>query len=299
MKEVEISIVVPMHNEEGNVLELYNEIKQSMDAYGRSYEMIFVNDYSSDGTLKLLKDLSKRDEKFHYCDLEYNVGENWAVFAGVSKSSGRIIVTIDGDIQNDPKYIPVLVDKLKEGFKVVSGWREKRVDFFQRLAPSVVANRLISLVSGITVHDTGCTLKAYRAEVIKNVYVPKGFNNRFSPVVFNIVNREFAEVRVPDRIRKFGKSHYGLERIFIVLNDLLAIPFVRQRFNTPLARIHDNILFSIVFLALLSVGTVFTNWFWLTALSLLFIMALLSVRLNIKKFIECEHNPRFIIREFI
>ena len=299
MKEVEISIVVPMHNEEGNVLELYNEIKQSMDAYGRSYEMIFVNDYSSDGTLKLLKDLSKRDEKFHYCDLEYNVGENWAVFAGVSKSSGRIIVTIDWDIQNDPKYIPVLVDKLKEGFKVVSGWREKRVDFFQRLAPSVVANRLISLVSGITVHDTGCTLKAYRAEVIKNVYVPKGFNNRFSPVVFNIVNREFAEVRVPDRIRKFGKSHYGLERIFIVLNDLLAIPFVRQRFNTPLARIHDNILFSIVFLALLSVGTVFTNWFWLTALSLLFIMALLSVRLNIKKFIECEHNPRFIIREFI
>ena len=192
-----------------------------------------------------------------------------------------------------------LVDKLKEGFKVVSGWREKRIDFFQRLAPSIVANKLISLASGITVHDTGCTLKAYKSEVIKNVYVPKGFNNRFSPVVFNIVNKEFAEVRVPDRIRKFGKSHYGLERIFIVFNDLLVIPFVRQRFNTPLALINQRVLSAMIFLGLLFVGTIFIKWFWLTAVSFLFMMALLSVRLNIKKFIECEHNPKFVIKEFI
>lgn len=299
MKEVEISVVVPMHNEEGNVLELHREIKQSLDAYGQSYEIIFVNDCSSDGTLKILKDLSKMDEKFHYCDLRDNVGENWAVFAGVSKSSGKIIVTIDGDIQNDPGYIPVLVDKLKEGFKVVSGWREKRIDFFARLAPSLVANKLISLVSGITVHDTGCTLKAYRSEVIKNVYVPKGFNNRFSPVIFNIVNKEFAEVRVPDRIRKFGQSHYGLERIFIVSNDLLVIPFIRQRFNTPLALISKVVLASIVFMGLLFISAVFIKWFWLTVVSFLFIMALLSVRSNIKKFIECEYNPKFTIKEFI
>ena len=226
MKDVEISVVAPMHNEEDNVLELYQEIKQSMDAYGLSYETIFVNDCSSDGTLKLLRDLSKKDEKFHFCDLERNVGENWAVFAGVSKATGKIIVTTDGDIQNDPKYIPVLVEKLKEGFKVVSGWREKRIDFLARLLPSIIANKLISWMSGITVHDTGCTLKAYRSNVIKDIYVPKGFNNRFSPVVFNIVNKEFAEVRVPDRIRKFGKSHYGLERVFIVFNDcIICSPF--------------------------------------------------------------------------
>ena len=188
MKDVEVSVVVPMHNEEGNVLELYREIKQSMDSYGQSYEIIFVNDYSSDGTLKLLKDLSKIDNKFHFCDLLNNVGENWAVFAGISKSSGKIIVTIDGDIQNDPEYIPVLVDKLNEGFKIVSGWRGKRIDFFARLIPSIIANKLISLVSGIIVHDTGCTLKAYKSNIIKNVYVPKGFNNRFSPVIFNIEN---------------------------------------------------------------------------------------------------------------
>ncbi|MDO8620908.1 MAG: glycosyltransferase family 2 protein [Candidatus Levybacteria bacterium] len=299
MKDVEISVVVPMHNEEGNVLELYKEIRQSMDSYGRSYEMIFVNDYSSDGTLKLLKDLSQTDKRFHFCDLLSNVGENWAVFAGISKSTGKIIVTIDGDIQNDPKYIPVLVNKLKEGFKVVSGWREHRIGFFARLAPSFVANKFISLVSGIKVHDTGCTLKAYRSEIIKDVYVPKGFNNRFSPAVFNIANKDFAEVRVPDRIRKFGVSHYGLERIFIVFNDLLAIPFIRRRFNTPLADINRRVLYAILFLELLLVSAVLIKGFLFAVVFLVLIMASFSIRRNIKRFIECEHNPKFIIKEFI
>lgn len=299
MKDVAISIVVPMHNEEGNVLELYKEIIQAMDSYGQSYEIIFVNDCSSDGTLKLLQKLSKNDENFHFCDLESNVGENWAVFAGISRSVGKIIATIDGDIQNDPKYIPVLVNKLKEGFKVVSGWREHRIGFFARLVPSIVANKLISLMSGITVHDTGCTLKVYRSDIIKDVYVPKGFNNRFSPVVFNIINKEFAEVRVSDRIRKFGVSHYGLERIFIVFNDLLAIPFIRRRFDTPLADINKRILYVILCLALLFIGTIFIKWFGLAVIFVILMMILLSVRWNVKRFIECEHNPKFIIKEFI
>lgn len=299
MRDLEISVIAPMHNEEGNVLELYKEIKQSMDSYGRSYEIIFVNDCSSDGTLKLLKDLSKRDEKFHFCDLDSNVGENWAVLAGISKAAGNIIVTIDGDIQNDPKYIPVLVDKLKEGFKVVSGWREKRIDFFARLMPSIIANKLISLASGISVHDTGCTLKAYKSDVIKDVYVPKGFNNRFSPVVFNIVNQEFAEVRVPDRKRRFGRSHYGLERMFVVFNDLLVIPFVRHRFSTPLNDISKKTLYATLSLGLMLMGAVFFKWFWSAVVVSILIMATFSVRWNIKRFIECEHNPKFIIKEFI
>lgn len=299
MKGIEISVITPMHNEEGNVLELYKEIKQAMDSYDQSYEIIFVNDCSTDGTLKLLKDLSKRDQNFHYCDLKNNVGENWSVFAGISKSSGGIIVTTDGDIQNDPAYIPVLVEKLKEGFKVVSGWREKRAGFFARLLPSIVANKLISLVSGITVHDTGCTLKAYKSNVIKNVYVPKGFNNRFSPVIFNIVNKDFAEVRVPDRVRKFGKSHYGLERIFIVFNDLLVIPFIRRRFTAPLTDINTGVLYVILSLGILIVGALIVQWFWLIAPLLIVLMVFISIRRNIKKFIECERNPKFVIKEFV
>lgn len=299
MENIEISVVAPMHNEEGNVLELYQEIKQTLDSYGSSYEIIFVNDYSNDGTLALLKELSQRDEKFHFCDLENNVGENWAVFAGVSKARGKIIVTTDGDIQNDPKYIPVLVDKLKEGFKVVSGWREKRIGFFARLLPSVVANKLISLVSGINVHDTGCTLKAYRVEVIKDNYVPKGFNNRFSPVVFNIENKDFAEVRVPDRERKFGKSHYGLERIFIVFNDLLVVPFIRRRFRIPLAIIRRRVSLMMAFLGVVFIILVFSQRFWLAVASLILLAILWSIKANLKKFIDCEHQPKFVFKEFV
>ena len=288
-----------MHNEEGNVLELYREIKQALISYEYPYEIIFVNDCSDDGTLSLLKELSRQDENFHFCDLESNVGENWAIFAGVSKSSGDIIVTTDGDIQNDPKYIPVLINKLKEGFKVVSGWREKRIGFFARLLPSIVANKLISLVSGITVHDTGCTLKAYRAEVIKNIYVPRGFNNRFSPVVFNIMDKDFAEVRVSDRKRKFGKSHYGLERIFIVFNDLLVIPLVRRRFRLPLVNISQQVSYLMIFLIPLFIGLIFIKWFWLATASLILLLVLLSVKLNLEKFIECERRPKFTIKEFV
>lgn len=298
-EDLEISVVVPMHNEEGNVMQLYEEIKESLDVYGKSYEIIFVNDFSSDGTLKILEKIRESDDNnFHYCDLEFNVGENWAVYAGVSKAFGKVIVTIDGDIQNDPRFIPVLVDRINDGFKAVSGWREKRIGVVDRVMPSMVANKLISLISGFSIHDTGCTLKAYRADVIKNHYTPKGFNNRFSPVIYNIDPKDFTEVRIPDRVRKFGKSHYGLERIFIVLNDLLVIPFIRSRFRTPLTNINNKILYVILSLWLLLIGTIFIKWFWLTVLFLVLIMALLSVRWNIKRFIECEHNPKFIIKEF-
>ena len=222
-----VSVVAPLHNEEGNIEPLYRGIKDAMAALGRSYEIIFVNDCSSDQTLKKIGDLQRNDATLHCCDLAQNVGENWALLAGVSKAHGEIIVTIDGDFQNDPVFIPALVKKIESGFRVVSGWRRKRVGSFStRILPSIVANKLISLLSGVPVHDCGCGLKAYRRNVLAGKFVPKGFMNRFSPVAFGVKAGEFTEIEITDQMRLYGNSHYGLSRVLIVLNDLMVVPFL-------------------------------------------------------------------------
>ena len=296
---IEISVIAPMHNEEGNALQLYEEIKEALDVYGKSYEIIFVNDFSSDGTLKILEKIRERDgNNFHYCDLEFNVGENWAVYAGVSRAQGEVIVTIDGDIQNDPRFIPILVDRINDGFKAVSGWREKRIGAVDRVMPSVVANKLISLISGFSIHDTGCTLKAYRSDVIKNHYTPRGFNNRFSPVIYDIDPKDFTEVRVPDRVRIAGKSHYGLERIFIVMNDLLVIPFIRKRDTESLGGVRKKIIYFTIFLGLLLLTTTFAGRFWFSILLILILLLLVSVIWNLGRFIDCRDKPNFVVKKF-
>jgi glycosyltransferase involved in cell wall biosynthesis len=215
-----------MHNEEGNVIPLYRDISKVMTEFGRPYEMIFVNDLSTDATLRRMKEIHCRDPRFHFVDLENNAGENWALLAGVSKARGAVLVTIDGDYQNDPSYIPALLEKLAQGYRVVSGRRRERVEnVWSRLLPSKIANALIRFVSGVAVHDCGCGLKAYRREVLENKFVPDGFMNRFSPAALGICRHEFAEVEVIDRPRISGHSHYGLNRVFFVLRDLLALPF--------------------------------------------------------------------------
>jgi glycosyltransferase involved in cell wall biosynthesis len=215
-----------MHNEEGNVIPLYRDISKVMTEFGRPYEMIFVNDLSTDATLRRMKEIHCRDPRFHFVDLENNAGENWALLAGVSKARGAVLVTIDGDYQNDPSYIPALLEKLAKGYRVVSGRRRERVEnVWSRLLPSKIANALIRFVSGIAVHDCGCGLKAYRREVLENKFVPDGFMNRFSPAALGIRRHEFAEVEVIDRPRISGQSHYGLNRVFFVLRDLLVLPF--------------------------------------------------------------------------
>ena len=215
-----------MHNEEGNVEQLYREVRGVLEKLDRPYEIIFVNDASADATLGAMKKIAGEDPCFHYADLETNVGENWALLAGVSKAQGEIIVTIDGDGQNDPGYIPELVEKLSGGYRVVSGWRQSRQgNLWLRRIPSLAANTLIRWVTGVPVHDCGCGLKAYRREVVAGKFVPKGFMNRFSPVVFGVKAHEFFEVPILDRTRSFGQSHYGISRVFVVLRDLWTIPF--------------------------------------------------------------------------
>ncbi|QQG45228.1 MAG: glycosyltransferase family 2 protein [Candidatus Sungiibacteriota bacterium] len=298
----EISIVAPMHNEEGNARPLYNAIKQTMDNLGRSYEIIFVNDFSRDNTLNIFKEIKSRDPNFHYCDLEENAGENWAMLAGVSRAQGKMVVTIDGDFQNDPRYIPLLLDKLSQGYRVVSGWRRNRIGgFFSRIAPSVAANFLISLISGVRVHDCGCGLKVYRREVLAGKFVPKGFMNRFSPVVFGVKNQEFAEVEIEDRVRIYGRSHYGAKRILIVFNDLFALLFILRGFRKmrPVVLTLALIFPVLGLLAATLLPPRSLQFIVLVGAVLLMETVLVSIYWNLGRFLEAEVRPRFKIKEFV
>lgn len=301
MSNPEISVVSAMHNEAGNVVPLYDALAEVMKKMGREYEIIFVNDASRDETLEQIKKIKARDPRFHYCDLEQNVGENWAFLAGFSKARGNIIVTIDGDFQNNPRFIPDLVRELEKGYRAVSGWRKNRVGgFFDRILPSLVANFLIYLVSGVRVHDCGCGLRAFRREVVEGKYVPKGFMNRFAPVCFGVKADEFSEVIVEDRMRRAGRSHYGLERVFIVFNDLLALPFA-LRGPERMRRIflYIILIFAGVLALLSGVWAIRSGWAWIGfVLALAFFLASVSIYWNLGRFVDAARNPKFRIKEF-
>ena len=284
-----------MHNEEGNARALYEAIRETLDKLGQPYEIIFVNDASSDGTLSVMKEIASRDSRFHCADLESNVGENWALLAGVSKAAGEVIVTIDGDYQNDPSYIPALLERLSQGYRVVSGWRRNRIgSFWARRLPSQVANALIRLVSGVPVHDCGCGLKAYRREVLDGKYVPKGFMNRFSPIVFGVTREEFSEVEIIDRERQSGQSHYGIIRVFEVLRDLWVLPFAVRgaaRWLGEFRKLQWISLTAGIFLWLLGSR--------LSALAAFVVAlgALVNAR-GLERFVEAQMRPPFRVREF-
>jgi len=299
-EKVGVSVVAPMHNEEGNAKHLYQAIKNAVDPLGIGYEIIFVNDASSDRTLEVLKKIQKEDKNFHYCDLHYNAGENWALLAGVSVAKGETIVTIDGDHQNDPKFIPALLSELDRGYHVVSGWRRDRAGGIDRTLPSVVANYLISKISGVSIHDCGCGLKAYQRHVVSGKFVPRGFMNRFSPVVFGVKDHQFKEVEVTDRLRTYGSSHYGMKRVFIVFNDLLALPYILQGVKETLPRIRN-----LKWVA--AGGTIFASTLALAVDSffgigagafLLATAGATSVEWNLARFIKAEREPQFRIKEF-
>jgi glycosyltransferase involved in cell wall biosynthesis len=284
-----------MHNEQGNVRALYEDIKGVMEASEQSYEIIFVNDASTDQTLATMREIQASDADFHFADLETNVGENWALLAGISKAQGEVIVTIDGDYQNDPAYIPDLLRELSKGRRVVSGRREQRAaPFWTKRLPSQVANTLIRLVTGVPVHDCGCGLKAYRRDVLEGRFVPKGFMNRFSPVSLGVKGVEFAEVKIVDRARIAGRSHYGLGRVLVVLRDLWVLPFATRGPARWLTRL--RLLFSLSLVAALILAF-WGRWWWTALASLLAAISFSNV-LNLKRFVEAQREPEFRIREY-
>lgn len=225
-----VSVVVPLHNEEENIEELYNALKSVMDKDGNDYELLFVDDGSTDKTLALLEPVEQRDPKVRLLRFRRNFGKAAAWAAGFDYAKGDIIVTIDGDLQNDPKDIPKMVSLIGE-YDVVNGWRKKRKDpFIIRRFPSIIANWLISWVTGVKLRDYGSGLKAYKAEVVKNMNM-YGEMHRFIPAVASWYGVKIIEVETIHHPRRHGQSKYGISRTLMVLLDLITVKFL-QSFST-------------------------------------------------------------------
>lgn len=219
----ELSIVVPVFNEEDSLLLLYGKIRAVCDELGKGYEVIFVDDGSSDGTYGILSELHGRGDNVKVVRLRKNYGQTAAMAAGFRASRGNIIISMDADLQNDPADIPLLLDSMGEGYDVVCGWRKDRKDkLISRRLPSVIANWLIGVLTGVRIHDNGCSLKAYRSEVIKRVSLYSELH-RFIPAMSSLTGARIGEVVVRHHPRRFGASKYGISRIWRVFLDLFLI----------------------------------------------------------------------------
>lgn len=228
--EESVSIVIPVFEEEESLPHLYESVKAVMDRLPNKYEIIFVDDGSRDGSMKVLEAYQKKDPSVVVVSFRRNFGQTAAMAAGFEYAEGDIIITMDADLQNDPEDIPKLLEKIKD-CDVVSGWRKDRQDkFLSRRLPSMLANGLISKVTGVHLHDYGCTLKAYRREVIKNVKL-YGEMHRFIPAIASWVGASITEVETNHRARKYGKSKYGISRTIRVVLDLITVKFL-QSFST-------------------------------------------------------------------
>jgi glycosyltransferase involved in cell wall biosynthesis len=230
----ELSVVIPLFNEHDNVPLLVDQVMAVLRPMGRPFELVLVDDGSTDATDTVLEQLAGRTPELVVVLLRRNYGQTAAMAAGFDASSGAVLITLDGDLQNDPSDIPLLLERLEQGFDLVSGWRHQRQDAaLQRLLPSKIANRLIAQVTGVKLHDYGCSLKAYRREVVAdlNLY---GELHRFLPALASIEGARISEVKVNHHPRRFGSSKYGIDRTFRVLMDLLTVWFMKRFLTRPM-----------------------------------------------------------------
>ncbi|WP_366049491.1 glycosyltransferase family 2 protein [Microcoleus sp. PH2017_11_PCY_U_A] len=247
---LDVSVVVPVYNEVESLPHLIEAIASAIQPSGLSYQIICVDDGSKDGSADLLKQLADSRDDLCAVLLRRNYGQTAAMSAGFDRATGRAIVTLDGDLQNDPADIPMLLEKLNEGYDLVSGWRKNRQDnTISRLIPSKIANWLIGRVTGVTLHDYGCSLKAYKSELVAdlNLY---GELHRFLPALAFIEGARIAEIPVRHHARRFGQSKYGIWRTFRVLMDLLTISFMKKFLTRPMH------VFGLLGLSSMALGTV-------------------------------------------
>lgn len=229
-----LSIVVPIHNEEPAILSLYDQLTRVLESLARPYEILFVDDASTDRSFELLANLVETDARLKVIRLRRNFGQTAALSAGFDEAQGEVIVSLDGDLQHDPADIPALLAKLDEGYDIASGWRKDRVDnALTRRLPSRIANWLMAKISGLDLRDFGTTFKAYRAEVLKDVNL-YGDLHRFIPALASFYGARVAEVPIRNVPRPSGASHYGLGRTFRVLFDLITIKFLLSYLTRPM-----------------------------------------------------------------
>ena len=230
----EISVVVPMRNESPNVAELHAELSAVLDAFGRPYEILVIDDGSTDDTFAKLAALQRRNPRLRVIRFRRNFGQTAAFAAGFARARGRYIVTFDGDLQNDPADIPAMIEKIAEGPDIVAGWRKERKDaFLNRRLPSMIANTVISFATGVKLHDYGCSLKVFRAEVVKSMKL-YGEMHRFLPAIAAEQGVDIVEHVVNHRKRIHGQSKYGISRTIRVVLDLMTVKFLSSYSTRPL-----------------------------------------------------------------
>ena len=309
---VELSVVIPIYNEAESLEELYRELTRTLDEWARSYELIFIDDGSTDGSFATLSRLQARDSRMRVIRFRRNFGQTAAFSAGFAYAKGSLIVTSDGDLQNDPKDIPAMIATLEGGYDIVCGWRRNRKDaWLSRLVPSMIANRLISWATGVQLHDYGCSLKAFRAEVVKPLRL-YGEMHRFIPAIASEQGVAVTEMVVGHRPRRHGASKYGLSRTIRVILDLLTVKFLLSYSTRPVQ------IFGLIGLMMGAAGLMLTGYLAyvkyfqhqaignrpLLTFAVLFIMAgvqlvtvgLLAELLS-RTYHESQDKPTYVIRE--
>ncbi len=312
---MDLSIVVPVYNEEENIPLLHDALIAVMTPLSITWEAVLVDDGSRDQSARLLEDLAQKyPEHFRAVLLRRNFGQTAAIAAGIDHSCGDVVILMDADLQNDPQDIPMMLEKINEGYDVVSGWRARRKDdFLTRTLPSKLANGLISWVTGVHLHDYGCTLKAYRREVITG-YRLYGEMHRFIPVYANSVGAKILEVPVHHHPRKFGKAKYGLERTFKVVLDLFTVKFLSSYSNKPIYLFGSTGLVLVLLSGLVLLYLAIRRIFWGVPVlespffqmsTMIFILGFQSIlmgliaELQVRTYHESQDKPTYTVRKTV
>ncbi|HWQ84228.1 MAG TPA: glycosyltransferase family 2 protein [Anaerolineales bacterium] len=312
---MDLSIVVPVYNEEESLPHLHKAFEDAFNQAEYSWEVIYVNDGSADGSLQILEMLAAQDpEHVRAVALRRNFGQTAAIAAGIDHSIGDVIVLIDADLQNDPSDIPMMMEKIDQGYDVVSGWRIKRQDtFFTRKLPSQLANGLISRVTGVHLHDYGCTLKAYRREVLTGFRL-YGEMHRFIPAYASTVGARMIELPVKHHARKYGHTKYGLTRTVKVILDLFTVKFLMSYANKPIYLFGGAGLTIILVSTIMLIGLIIRRIFWgvevlsspFFVMSIMFaIMGFQSIlmgliaELQVRTYHESQHKPTYTLLKYL
>ena len=309
---MDLSVVIPIYYEEANIRPLYDAVTAALDPTGLQYEIITVDDGSGDGSFSILKELAQADRRVRVIRFRRNFGQTAAMAAGFEAARGAVIVPMDGDLQNDPADIPLLLEKISEGYDVVSGWRRDRQDaFLNRTLPSRIANGLISRMTGVHLHDYGCTLKAYRREVLEGIGL-YGEMHRFVPALASRVGARVAELPVRHHPRLHGQSKYGISRTMRVVLDLITVKFLLSYATKPIQLFGKWGIYSLLLAVLTGATTLYMKLFAQTSMNrnpLLILTAFLLFmgvqfitlgllgELNARTWYESQGKPVYTVRE--